>query len=406
MPVKGLTDVLRLPRRGKIHLGEKKISEKTGKEYPIALDYFVVPEEVKAVYGEKPKKIDIMFPLEDRNVFFPVFYKRYSETRGLICRGDGQLAMELDEETGEMKEIACMGKLCPYFKEEKCTIVGNLQVVLPKISGLGIYQIDTGSINSVININSSIEMIRGMLGRVSWIPLILEVNMEKRYPFVKGRRMKVKVPIMNITADVSVNELIKKRLVQYDKKQIIIENPEINEKPELLPPLQKKPDKKSTEKKISKSIILSRYRLNARYHVLRKKLLEVGFWDDREYEMWLDDEFRRVSASELTNEEMSRAIALMSGYFNRYKEEEKELEKLEKEKEKENIPEKVEGFSKEKIEAEFKKLKRECFKINYFADDESYHEWIKETFNKDFDLELSLEEKLQAIELLKEYIKR
>jgi len=60
MPIKGLSEQLRLPRRGKIRLGEKKKSEKTGKTYPISLDYFVVPDEVKKVYGEKPRKLDIM----------------------------------------------------------------------------------------------------------------------------------------------------------------------------------------------------------------------------------------------------------------------------------------------------------------------------------------------------------
>ena len=39
MSIIGLSEKLRLPRRGKIRLGEKKVSAK-GKEYPSALDYF------------------------------------------------------------------------------------------------------------------------------------------------------------------------------------------------------------------------------------------------------------------------------------------------------------------------------------------------------------------------------
>ena len=40
--IKELSDVRRLPRLGKIHLGVKAKNEK-GVEYPKAVDYFVVP---------------------------------------------------------------------------------------------------------------------------------------------------------------------------------------------------------------------------------------------------------------------------------------------------------------------------------------------------------------------------
>ena len=52
--IKGLSDKRRLPRLGKIRLGVKAISQKSGKEYPKETDYFVCPPEVQAVYGEKP----------------------------------------------------------------------------------------------------------------------------------------------------------------------------------------------------------------------------------------------------------------------------------------------------------------------------------------------------------------
>jgi len=52
----------------------------------------------------------------------------------------------------------------------------NLQFLLPKVDGLGVWQIDTGSINSIKNINSDAEMIRAMCNRVSWIPLTLSLE--------------------------------------------------------------------------------------------------------------------------------------------------------------------------------------------------------------------------------------
>ena len=51
-PIKGLTESRRLPRLGKIHLGIKKQSAKSGAWYPSATNYFVVPSEVAEVVGD------------------------------------------------------------------------------------------------------------------------------------------------------------------------------------------------------------------------------------------------------------------------------------------------------------------------------------------------------------------
>lgn len=256
-PIRGLSDRLRLPRRGKIRLGEKKKSEKTGKTYPVSLDYFVVPDEVKAIYSNKPRKLDIMIPMEDRDSFFPQWYRMYGSSKGLLCRGNGEVAMRLDPETGDMAEIECAGKNCEYFKGKKikdhmyrCNTIGNLQVILPKIKGLGVYQIDTSSYNSIVNLNSGIEMIRGMMGRISWIPLILEVNIQEAHPTVGGKKITTTIPVMTITADVTPEELLKQRLPagqqiiglksddelikELAKPKVEIVNPDIDKKPDLL----------------------------------------------------------------------------------------------------------------------------------------------------------------------------
>ncbi len=230
MSIIGLSEKLRLPRRGKIRLGEKKLS-KSGKEYPSALDYFAVPEEIQEIYGDKPRKLDIMIPMEEREQFFPQAYKRYGSSTGLVCRGNGEVATEIAEEG--MKEIECQGKDCPHYQKGECKQIGNLQVILPKIKGLGVYQIDTSSYNSIVNINSGVEMIRGMLGRISWIPLILEVQMQEAHPQVNGKRIKTIIPVMSITSDVSVYDLLKMRL---PAKQAVIDNKGVDDKPVLLFP--------------------------------------------------------------------------------------------------------------------------------------------------------------------------
>lgn len=183
MPIANLTNVRRLPRLGKIRLGIK-VKNKDGVEYPRRVDYFVCPEIVKKVYGEKPQALDVVFPIEDESQWCAQFYKCYSRTQGLVCRGDGETATRLiNTETGDMAgkgttqvarmEMTCEGRKCPDYQSKQCKEVMNLQFLLPKVPGIGVWQIDTGSINSIININSCIDYIRGIFGRVRMIPLSL-----------------------------------------------------------------------------------------------------------------------------------------------------------------------------------------------------------------------------------------
>jgi len=187
-PIKGLSEQKRLPRLGKIRLGIKKISPRTKREYPSATDFFVCPPEVQAVYGEKPKRLDVIIPLEDEEVWASQYYRQYSRSRGLVCKGDGETCRRMvDTETGDVagrdtKEVTwaeggtCDGMGCPDYKSKACQEVMNLQFLLPKVPGLGVWQIDTGSINSIRNINNCATMIRAMCGRVSWIPLLLTLE--------------------------------------------------------------------------------------------------------------------------------------------------------------------------------------------------------------------------------------
>jgi hypothetical protein len=162
-----------MPRLGKIRLGVKATSAK-GNEYPKDVDYFVSPPEVVAIYGETPKKLDVLFPCDDPTLFFPQALKLYSTAR-LLCKGNGKTATCIDPNTGEMYEKPCP---CEHYTRTEpkpdCKAVGNLMVVLPQVSMGGCYQIDTSSTANIINLNSAITWIRGMLGRIAFVPLTLE----------------------------------------------------------------------------------------------------------------------------------------------------------------------------------------------------------------------------------------
>jgi hypothetical protein len=167
--IKGLSDRRRLPRIGRIRLGLKAVTT-TGKEYPKEVEYFVVPEEVKKIYGDKPTELDIMFPLNDLNAVFPCAYKHYGSGKGLKCSGDGEVAHRVNENTKEIEQISCP---CNLLEEKKCKQTGTLMAMLPKVSVGGIYQCTTSSINSIIDINSGLDYVSALLGRFAMVPLKL-----------------------------------------------------------------------------------------------------------------------------------------------------------------------------------------------------------------------------------------
>src|SRR5450756_867384 len=91
MPIKGISDVIRLPRLGKIRLGVKKDAE--GITILEPTDHFVCPEEVKKVFGEKPRELRIMFPTNDPAQWASQYLRCYSESNRLVCRGNGKTAL-------------------------------------------------------------------------------------------------------------------------------------------------------------------------------------------------------------------------------------------------------------------------------------------------------------------------
>lgn len=194
--IPGLSDRRRFPRVGKIRLGVRLRSAK-GKEYPSEVPYFVVKEEVEdtkkggkkittsgdmaerfhQIYGEKPTQIEIVFPVDDEHVLFPQAYKKYGAS-GLACKGDGCTYTRIDKDTGEITEGECPApEACDFARDDKnrvvCRHVANLTFLLPRVTLSGCWQIDTSSEHAFTDVNSGIDYIRAVNGRIDMIPLIL-----------------------------------------------------------------------------------------------------------------------------------------------------------------------------------------------------------------------------------------
>ncbi len=223
MPIEDTSHVMRLPRLGKIRLGIKVETglhrhDGSAKEYPKATDYFVCPPEVQAVFGDQPKELEIMFPVEDPLVFAQQWLRCYSQTQGLICIGNGlTCSMKVDLITGTLanRDTAewewreghtCDQAECPEFQSKRCRRVLNLQFLLPQVKGLGVWQIDSTSRNSMININSMILVIRSLCdGRISMIPLTLCLGPAKVTP--PGQKTKM-VNVMYIKQDIELQTIL------------------------------------------------------------------------------------------------------------------------------------------------------------------------------------------------------
>jgi hypothetical protein len=119
--------------------------------------------EVEKVYTDKPTELEIMFPSDNEDIIFPQAYECYGRNSGLKCIGDGETAMRFDENR-EYTEVECKGpKECKFGQQNSCSIKGHLKFFIPKV-GPGLYQIDIGSINSIIDINSGLDWARMITG--------------------------------------------------------------------------------------------------------------------------------------------------------------------------------------------------------------------------------------------------
>ncbi|MDY6796989.1 MAG: hypothetical protein SWK76_17155 [Actinomycetota bacterium] len=198
MVIKGISDILRFTRAGKIKLGVKKISRKSGNPYPDKADHFIWPEKHKEIltdtFGDDCRELDIKFPVDDPEVIASQYYRRYGknpEREGagrLICKGDGENATYIDPETGEIMKIKCLGPECEAYRQEKCKMTMYLLFIIPQLVELGVWQLDTSSFNSIVNVNSGMEYIRRITGgRLAMVPLKLRLVPKEVFPLEVGR---------------------------------------------------------------------------------------------------------------------------------------------------------------------------------------------------------------------------
>lgn len=245
MPVRDLTDRPRqMPRLGKIRLGDQSGTNGSPKNLP----HFVVPDEVAAVYGPNPTELPIVFLSDDEEVIASSYYRAYNASNGLVCKGDGFVAnamldaavlhrnggvvsqpldinlwahgatrgVEVPATKDVVKqEIDCWGAgygdlpPCPMFALKKCAVRTFFQFAIYGVPGLGVYQMDTGSVINVGRLLGTLAMARTVLGGISGVPMIL--SREKTDVAPTGTKHGVYTVNLRIDTKFSLTEVLKLR---------------------------------------------------------------------------------------------------------------------------------------------------------------------------------------------------
>lgn len=150
--IKDVTSVVKLPMsEEKIRLGEIRVSSKTGEEYPVELDYFVCPKEIREVFGDKPTEITVFFPIADRKKVFQQSYEKYGRNKAMLCWGDGVTAQRKNLKDGSWEDRKCP---CEYLGKS-CNKRGHLRFMIPSVSIGKFYECQVGGTVSFQELNSA-----------------------------------------------------------------------------------------------------------------------------------------------------------------------------------------------------------------------------------------------------------
>jgi hypothetical protein len=213
MPIKNLSDKRRFSRGGKIRLGEKTKNAK-GVEYPTKLAYMLFdPDDeslipiFEGLYGKEPTSITIALASEDVEQVAPLYYRAYGAGEKLVCKGDGETAQRSIKDSGTRQQVECLGpENCEYAMSRGrggkpgCKAVLNFQFFLPDVPVMQVFQINTSSFNSIVNINSALDILRSVAGRISLVPVELVLKPQDAVEPDTGKKITIYVLDMVIAA--------------------------------------------------------------------------------------------------------------------------------------------------------------------------------------------------------------
>ena len=191
MPIKGLEDRIRLPRIGKFKLGYKKVNADGSPAGAEQTPYFVVPDELRAIVGDKPTEVRVRFPSTSPALLFPCDMNRWATGGLLTLRCDGAVAHELPRD-GQERWFECQwqdrAKPCPCGAKAEGRL--SFLVLDDQGRGYGPYQVTIRGTQRVADVVGFLAFYIGILGaKFIFAPFILRrVPTPMSYTDAQGRR--------------------------------------------------------------------------------------------------------------------------------------------------------------------------------------------------------------------------
>lgn len=210
-----LPEVNAWPRVGKIRAGVQVpvIDKTTGKPKtrsgetvtrPAAIDHFRVdpedgvtaPESAASfhdVYGEEPRTIRCLLPGHEIADVWEGAFRLYGTSK-LKRRCNGETCAERLETGGwETKPCVC-GPRRNTDADGVCKLGWTLNVLLPDVLGMGVWQVTTGSEISVRKISAFLQMMKLTMGSLLMVEFTLALTPEKVSPDGKTKTVYVLTP--------------------------------------------------------------------------------------------------------------------------------------------------------------------------------------------------------------------
>jgi len=260
MPIKGITEVRRITRLGKIKTGIKEKNAK-GYEYPKEMEHFVLNpvEEIRDksnaivgtrenphiralidLYGEKPHEFKIVFPVDDDELICGHYLKWWSGSASkgksiLKCKGDGEFAFYQGKERVSGLDLPpteyppgknriCNPLVCPQAMQQPdgkpplCKPNMNLIFLIPEYTMFGAFQLDTTSAQAISKIVSCLAIARNAL-RLEGLNSVAGVPMRMFRKRTPNKHNNVNY-IIHIEVDIQELKLQKQYLMERKKSTL------------------------------------------------------------------------------------------------------------------------------------------------------------------------------------------
>jgi len=312
MPIKGLSEKRRITRGGFLRLGEMVVSPKTGKEHPAKSDHFIPDFEnpdlvplFHKLYGEKPTRVSMSFASDNLDQVFPQYYKCYGASSGLKCKGDGERASRAikTEDSVEFVEVDCIGpEECDFGKENGCDKIASLQFFIKGLPGIQVFQCNTGSYNSIVNLNSALEILQRLRAGKSIVGVWLTLVLSPQEAQHKGK----KVQIYTLSLDIPVSFDEAQRLTSQFEEPAALPAPSDARDPLLRPPngFAPDPEKRHDEPKTKPTKPETKPTNGDPLAEVKKIMAEVG-WTNADMKVLLKKYYGGRTSRKLTEKELA-----------------------------------------------------------------------------------------------------